>query len=274
MSVSEQLSESGTTEETTQTTQETVGLQRLGELLAADDAQPSTDKPSGDDAGDKSSGSIGKTKPTKFNELAGAADLDLDALYKLEVQIEGAEKPVTIEALKDHFKSANDFDLRVLEFEEKRTSETNELVRAKTELQEILQSLPANAVKPDVLAKIRQKTEAAVTRERAATLEAIPDWKDADKRTGDLAAMSEHLQDYGFPMNQLESLVDHRWQRYIRDNMLRERRVKAALAKVRPGAPVKSGKAPTTGKAPVKGQSVSKSRAGMSKLEATLSQIE
>lgn len=270
MSAEAQSNEPGTAE-STESAEQAVGLQALGELLKADEPG---EKTSGDSNEGESSGSDEKTTPTKFNDLAGAADIDLDALYKLEVTLEGVDEPVTIEQLKDHYKGAHDFDLQVLEFEEQRTESINELVRAKAELTEILQALPANAVKPEVLEKIRTKAAETAETERAATLDVIPDWKDENARAADIALMSEHLQGYGFPVNQLELLIDHRWQRYIRDNMLRERRIKAALAKVRPGKPEKSGKAPPQTKAASKGQATVTPKAGQSKLEATLTSID
>lgn len=244
------------------------GLESLGELLAADEPKAEKiEKPGGEDA--ESGGSQEKkTAPTKFNDLAGATDLDLDALYKLEIQLEGAD-PVSIETLKDSYKEAHDFDLKVIEFEEKRTTEVNELVRAQTELQEILSSLPASAVKPEVLEKLRAKAEQTNTEERQKTLEVIPEWNNAESRAADIGAMVEHLQGYGFPPNYLQQIGNHRQLRYIRDNMLREKRIKAALAKVRTAKPDKSGNASPQSKAASKSVTV-KPVAGQSKLEAAL----
>lgn len=280
MSVETQSSEQLGTAETVPET-DAVGLEGLGQLLAADGLGDDT---SGDDAssdaGAESSGSegqeSGKTTPTKFNDLAGALEMDLDALYGLEVQLDGVDEPVTVEQLKDHFRSAADFDLRVLEFEEEATAQRNELAQTKAELQEIMSALPAKAIQPDVLQKLRAKAETRVAEERAQTLAAIPEWKDDNTRAADISDMSEHLQGYGFPVNQLESMVDHRWQRYIRDNMLREKRIRAALDKVRAGKPdKKSGSAAPQRKAASK-RAVSPivPKAGVSRLEATLTSID
>lgn len=244
-------------------------LNSLGAALAEYEQEPG-----GDDDSAKPRGSDEKATPTKFNELAGAVDLDLDALYKLEVTLDDGAEPVTIEKLKDSYKERGDFDLKVMEFEEQRTQQANDLVRAKAELQEILQALPANAIKPDVLKRIRDKSERAASEERQRTLDAIPDWKNDEARAADLSAMAEHLQAYGFPVNQLENLVDHRWQRYIRDNMLRERRVREAIAKVKAGSPGKAATSKPQGRAPKRGQLNIKPKAGQSKLEAALTNID
>ena len=274
MNASEQSSDSTNTAEADG--QEQAGLaslsdlERLGQALADDD----TEQPGGDKG--KPSGSDEKAKPTKFNDLAGATDMDLDALYALEATLDDGGEPVTIEQLKDHYKQRADFDVTKLEFEEQRTQQMNDLVRERAELKELLQALPANAVKPEVLQRMRTKMEQTASEERQRTLEAIPEWKNAEARTQDITAMAEHLQGYGFPANQLEQLVDHRWQRYIRDNMLREQRIRSALEKVRKGAPPKASTSKPQAKPPKRGTSLDniKPQRGQSKLEALLTNID
>ena len=252
---------------------ESAGMKALAELLAADaDQDNEGDSPGGDEG--KSSGSEEKTKPVKrFNDLAGATGLDLDALYKLEVSLSEGGDPVTIEQLKDTYAQREDLSLRELEFEERKTQQESELLRATAELQEILQALPANAVKKDVLDKIRAKSEKTAQLERQRTLEAIPEWKDEAKRADELSAMTQHLGQYGIAPNYLNQVMDHRHFKYIRDNMLRERRVREAIAKVRSGKP-EGGKPPKPqGKAPAKRTAVKQTR-GVSKLESIFSNLE
>lgn len=228
------------------------GISSLEELLAAgEQAHEESEKPGGKA---QSGGNAEKTKPlTKFNDLAGATDLDLDTLYKLQISLDDSDEPVTIEQLKDSYKQRGDFDLQVMQFEETRTQQEAELLRAKSELNEILQALPKNAVRPDVLEKIRTRHEQQMKVERAKTLEAIQSWQDQDRRTADLAAMSEHLSQYGFARDYLAGIQDHRLFPYIRDNMLREKRVREALAKVRNGKPEKAATPKPQKKAPNKG---------------------
>lgn len=270
MSASEQSQGAGTPEEPS--AEEGATLEGLGELLSL--SEPDDNTPGGDDDKGAESDGSQETKPSKFNDLAGAVGMELDALYKLEVQLDDEDEPVTVEQLKDRYKEARDLDLRVLEFEETRTEQQNEIARASAELKEILQALPAKAVNAEVLEKIRTRSQEAAKAERAATLDVIPSWKDEDARSSDIAAMSAHLQAYGFPVNQLESLVDHRWQRYVRDNMLREKRVKEALAKVRSAKPDKSGNAPAKGNAPKKHRTSVEPKKGESRLEAFFNSVD
>lgn len=249
-------------------------LTSLADLLAVDD-QAGDDDTSGDEGG-KSSGSDGKTKPTKFNDLAGATDLDLDALYKLTISLDDDSEPVTVEQLKDSYKQRSDFEVERLEFAETRSQQEAELLRAKSELNDILQALPKNAVSKDLLQKIRDKHEAQMNAERAKTLDAIGSWKDEAVRTADLKAMSEHLGQYGLPVDYLSQVQDHRLFLYFRDNMLRERRVREALAKVRNGKPGKAATPKPQGKAPAKGKRLSDVDKGNhhNKLAAVFSNVD
>ncbi len=273
MESSEQSQQSGTTDEQ-EAGGEATGIETLAELLAADEAGDENDT-SGDDQAE-SGGSQHKTELTKFNDLAGATDLELDALYKLTISMDEGGEPVTIEQLKDSYKQRTDFDVSVIEFEERRTQQENELLQAKTELQEILQALPANAVKKEVLDKIRAKSEQTRTAEQQKTLEVIPDWQDEDKRTADIAAMAEHLKGYGFPATYLSQVVNHQQLKYIRDNMLRERRIREAIAKVRAGKPGKSSTSKAQKKPPNKGTALDKIKRGQShdKLAEAFSNVD
>jgi len=251
------------------------GMDSLAELLAAGEpGNETTETPGGDPA--ESGGSKEKTKPTKFNDLAGALDVDLDTLYKLNVSIDGHEEPVTVEMLKDSYKQRRDFELERIEFDETISSQQAELLRAKTELNEILQSLPKNAVRPEVLAKIRARHDQTMKAERARTLDAIKSWSDPDKRTADLAAMSEHLSQYGFSVDYLAQIQDHRMFPYIRDNMLREKRVREALAKVKAGKPKPSATPKPQQKAPKKGATTAsvKRKSYPDKLAAVFSTVD
>lgn len=250
-------------------------LTSLADLLAVDDQADDDDDTSGDDKA-QSGGSREKTKPTKFNDLAGATDLDLDALYKLEINLDDDSEPVTIEALKDSYKQRSDFEVEKIAFEEARSQSEAELLRAKSELNDILQALPKNAVSKDLLQKIRDKHDKQMNAERAKTLEAIVSWRDEGKRTADLKAMSEHLSQYGFSVDYLAQVQDHRLFPYIRDNMLRERRVREALAKVRNGKPGKAATSKPQKKAPAKGSDLANVKRGShpNRLAAVFSNVD
>lgn len=219
-------------------------LESLGELLAQDEPSPGGDQ-------DASSGSD-TTKPTQFNDLAGAIDMKLDDLYQLEIKLSEDGEPVTIEQLKDGHAKVTQLDFDRAEWEERKTEQEQELMRAQTELREIMQALPENAIKPEVLEKIRAKADATTKLERAKTLEAIPEWSDAKARESDIEGMTEYLTGYGFPIGYLANVIDHRQLKFFRDAWRQNQRIKTALAAVRTGKPVKGGTNKPQKKAPAK----------------------
>ena len=259
-------------EQTTDDVAEATGIQHLGELLQETEPGESGD----DDAG--ASGDAGGSDdatPTKFNDLAGKLGLDLDALYKLEVSQAEDGTPVTVENLKDFHAKQGELSLREIEFEERRTQQESELMQAQEELRELMAALPEKAIKPEVLQKIREKHEAQATLERRRTLDVIPEWKDESARTADIEGMSKHLKQYGFPVNHLERVTDHRQMKYIRDNWKRETRIRQALEKVRAGKPNPTTKQKASNKAAAKKPVTGVKRgSARNKLEAVFSGLE
>lgn len=249
----------------TDTTSEPTGLQHLGELLAADNAaEASKDTASGSD----------DTVPTQFNDLAEKLGMELDDLYKLEISKAEDGTPVTIENLKDAHAKQVDISLRELEFEERRTAEEASLMQSQEEIRELLSALPASAIKPEVLEKLRAKHEAQATLERSKTLDVIPEWKDEQTRTSDIEGMVKHLQQYGYPVNHLSHVIDHRQMKYIRDNWQREQRIRRALEKVKAGKPNPTVKQKPANKPPSKSTVTGVKRGNSAnKLEALFSEL-
>lgn len=230
-----------------QTADDVVTIDSLQELLGA--GEPVTETPP--DAGAEDSGSD-DAAPTKFNDLAGRLGIDTDALYQLEVSQADDGTPVTVENLKDAYAAQKAVTLRELEFEENRTQAEAKILQAQDELRELMAALPENAIAPKALEKLRQTHAERVKLEQAKTLEIIPAWQDETVRTKDVQGMVEHLQQYGYPVDHLNRVSDHRQMKYIRDNYLREKRIRAALDKVKPGRPDPTPTAKLVGRAPSK----------------------
>ena len=243
------------------------GIETLGELLQEDEVVAGAAE--GEDSGSNNA------KPTKFNDLAGTLGVELDDLYKLEISQAEDGTPVTVENLKDFYAKQEDSTLREIEFEERRTRQESELLQAQEELRELMAALPENAIKPEVLQKVRAKHDAQVQLERRRTLEVIPDWQDEKTRTADIEGMAEHLQQYGYPVDHLERVADHRQIKYIRDNWQREQRIRKALEKVRAGKPNPTSKQKPARKAPQKRPLTGVTRGNSrNKLEAIFSELD
>lgn len=250
-----------------------VGMAHLGELLQATEPQ----EPDTDDAGASSEakGPQPDGKLTQFNDLAGKLNVELDDLYKLAISESEDGSPVTIEDLKDSYAKRDEFALRELEFEETSVARETELLQAQEEVRELLAALPEKAVKPEVLQKVRDKHVAKMTMEKQRTLDVIPTWQDEKQRTADIEGMAEHLKQYGFPVNYLERVADHRQVKYIRDNWQREQRMRQALSKIRAGKPNPTPSAKPAAKAPQK-QPLTGVRKGSARnqLEAVLTNVK
>ncbi len=253
-----------------QTIETEPGIEHLGEMLQ--ETEPEDIAPGGD-TGD-ASGST-DAAPTKFNDLAGKLGIKLDDLYKLEVTQAEDGTPVTIENLKDNHSKQADFSMREIEFEERRTQQESELMQAQEELRELMAALPEKAIQPEVLQKVRAKHDAQATLERQRTLEVIPEWQDEKTRTADIEGMAEHMSQYGYPINHLERVADHRQIKYIRDNWQRELRIRKALAAVKAGKPNPTTRQKPAAKAPSKRPMAGVKRGNAAnKLEAVFSDLE
>ena len=210
---------------------------------APDDSQANDSPEPGQD------GQPGKAKPAKpLKTLEDAAErlgLEVAELYKLAIPTGLKEgESLSIAELKDANKARGDFAVKELQFEEKRLEREQELMRAEGELQELLQHLPKEVLKPENLKAARARLEARAAKQRELTLKAIPDWQNGDTRKAELGEMVEHLKSYGFPPSYLQTVTDHRTLLYIRENWKREKRLRSALALIEE----KGGKPHGTGK--------------------------
>jgi hypothetical protein len=180
-------------------------------------------------------------KPKTFADLAAAASVDVDSLYSIEVPSSRAgEKPYTLGQLKDLMKERDDFALASLKLEEDRRAHDRDKVNAEQELNEMLEAVPADQLKPESVKKIRDKLEAKRAKARAEILEAIPEWQEPIARESELKAITEHLKGYGIPHTFVLANLDPKVMRFIRDSWRRAEMVRKALEAVE----VRRGKTP------------------------------
>jgi hypothetical protein len=176
-------------------------------------------------------------QPKSLLELSKAVGVPVEELYNLEIPLRvanGDKKTITLADLKDYRDQQDDHQLDRIAWSEEREREHADIARSRAELAELLQMVPEDKLKPEVLNKIRTRHEGMVSLERQRTLRRIPDWHDEGTRAEELQGIAEHLADYGFSANALQGIYDHRMLAYMRDNWLRKRRLSAALEKVKP----------------------------------------
>ena len=186
-----------------------------------------------------------------------------EQVYAIKVPMPNGAEPVTIGDLKDRVGELVDFESRELQFDQRRIKAEGDLLRAQTEMRELLAMVPKEHIKPEVVEKVRKRHEETMRRERVATLEHIPQWQDEKTRTEDIQGMMDLLSDYGFDESFISTVVDHRALKFIRDMYLRDKKIKAALAKVT--IPTKKGQRPSgkSGKAAQKPNAQSRKPAVM-----------
>lgn len=189
----------------------------------------------GDGDGDGKPGeSQKKGKPKTLKDLAERTGLDVKDLYGIEFELgSGESRTRTIGELKDALTEQDTFEVERLTFAEDKTKTEAGFLKAQSELQSLIELLPKNAIKPELINAIKDQRELVTKRERSQTLTAIPEWSDEDVEKTDRDEMREHLGEYGYAANHLDFVVDHRMLKYIRDNMQRTKRIRAALEKVK-----------------------------------------
>lgn len=192
--------------------------------------------------------------PKTLTELAEMSGVSVEDLYAIEIptQADGAEK-LTFGALKDEAAKQIDYAGRELELQERRVTLEHDQVKARQDLEIILNALPPDSIKPEILARAKEERGVYLDREAARVLDVIPEWTDDEKKRTDLAGISEHMAQYGFDESHVAQVADHRMLRYMRDNFNRKQLVDKALAKVKPAKLVPKSKKsqPAKSKTPV-----------------------
>jgi len=167
-----------------------------------------------------------------------------EEVYSIKVPMPNGAEPLTIGDLKDRVGELVELETREAQFDQRRIKSEGEVLRAQTELRELISMIPKENIPAGIVDKIRKRHEATVNRERELTLEHIPQWQDEKTCEADIAGINELLSDYGFDDTFIATVVDHRALKFIRDMYLMDKRIKTALARVE--TPTKRGKKPSS----------------------------
>jgi hypothetical protein len=170
--------------------------------------------------------------PETMEQLTRRLGLKPEQVYGVKIPLADGAEPLTIGQMKDRVAELVDLETRETQFEQRRVKSEGEILRVQAEVRELLAMVPKEHIKPELVDKIRKRHDENMKRERQMTLEHIPDWQDEKKRVEDIQGMAEFMGDYGFDETFLGTVSDHRALKFIRDMYLRDKRIKAALAKV------------------------------------------
>lgn len=193
----------------------------LAELFAENDGENT------DDSSDDPS-----KPPNSMESLSKRLGLKPEQVYDVKIPMPQGAEALTIGQLKDRVGELVDFETREAQFEQRRIKSEGDLLRAQAEMRDLLGMVPKEHITPEIIDKLRKRHDDTMRRERALTLDHIPEWRDETKRTEDLQGMIDLLSDYGFDESFITTVQDHRAIKFIRDMYLRDKRIKAALAKV------------------------------------------
>lgn len=152
--------------------------------------------------------------------------------YKIKIPMRDGQEPVTLGALKDRIGEVVDLEQRELQFDQHRRDREGEILRAENEVRELMQLIPRENLKPELIQKVRAQHDSTMRRERQLTVEHIPEWRDDSKRLVDIQGMTELVQSYGFPESFITTVVDHRALKMLRDFYRMDQRIRKALANV------------------------------------------
>lgn len=173
-----------------------------------------------------------------------------DEFYNIKIQMKDGAEALTVGELKDRVGELVEFETRETQFNQRRIAAEGRILNDQREVREILAMLPADVVQklPQLVERVRKKHEATLSREQQLTIEHIPEWTDETVAAKEKAEMTAFLGNWGFDDSFLNTIVDHRAMKFVRDVMMVDKKIKAALAKVT--TPDKKGQRPSarTGK--------------------------
>lgn len=196
------------------------------------------------DAGSSSTDDDLSSPPETLEQLTRRLGLKPEQVYNVKVPLSDGAEPLTIGQLKDRVAELVDLETRETQFETRRVKSEGEMLRAQAEMRDLLAMLPKEQIRPEMVEKIRKRHDENMRIERQRTMEVIPEWQDEKRRVEDIQGMVDLMKDYGFDEGFLGTVADHRALKFIRDMYLRDKRIKAALAKVT--TPNTKGQRPST----------------------------
>jgi hypothetical protein len=157
------------------------------------------------------------------SDLAAKLGLEAKDLYD-ELQIPlGDDKFTTLGEWKDRVKDLQDVDgARQALTEDKAEYEKGSL-RDRQVLQRVVELIPPE-IRDQVMAVAQEQYSGYMEQQQKVVLEAIPEWKDADKRAADRDKLVEMGQEFGFSEQEITATHDARTLRFMHEYMrLRER---------------------------------------------------
>ena len=168
-----------------------------------------------------------------LSALAESLEISVEDLYQVEIPLGGEDGNFTLGQIKDQMRELKSVEsARELLTQDQTSSENLKLV-ASHELQQVVAML-GDSISPQLLEHARGQLRAEITREREATFEAIPEWRDQETATRERTEINKFLQGYGFSEAELGQVYDHRLLKLARDSQRNQSTLRTAAEKLVP----------------------------------------
>ena len=160
--------------------------------------------------------------------LAEKLDVTVEEIYSMKFPYGENGDAITLGELKDAGIRARTIDEEVETLADQRNSFTNDQMKSRSELQNIVSMLP-DGIPPELVQAANFQRQQAVQRERVSLLETLPDWQDSAVEEIARGAISDNLKQYGFQQIEIDNMLDHRLVKLMHDfTRMRQKIVKPA----------------------------------------------
>lgn len=166
-----------------------------------------------------------KVQLNSLEALAQVASVEVSDLYNIAVPMADGGEPMTIGQLKDGVQS---FRQERETFETNRITQESEILRARQELQQLVQVIGPDNLKPEALELMRGQQTQYLQEQQRALLAMRPEWAEPEKAKAAQAEIAGALESYGFTPAERERIADARLIKAFHDLAVYSKRIAAA----------------------------------------------
>ena len=184
----------------------------------------------------ESEGATADDAPVALSEIAQQLGVQSADLYELEIPLGRELGNVTLGEMKDAFKEYGPVKEMQATLDQQRNDYERQLLATRSELNQIMQLIP-DQIRGSIIQQAQDRNASWQREQEKAVLEAVPDWKDADKRAADRDKLIEDGAAYGFSQSEIVATQDARVLRMLRDFAYMKRELadmKASAKRVAP----------------------------------------
>lgn len=149
------------------------------------------------------------TAPT-VKALAEQAGINIKDVTLTLDNGDGTAREIPYATVKKQMEAADTFDAERLSFEQTSQAQTNELIQARREFEQIVSMIPPEQWPAGLSEKVNQQQVASLEYEARMTMAAIPSWSDPVTMQADRELMGSWLKSWGYNESEIANIQDHR----------------------------------------------------------------